>query len=64
MVTASTPVLLACSVNGTHTRTAPSRSAVTGWPVVNARPAIDPATSSLAIPVASGISTLPEKSPR
>jgi hypothetical protein len=63
-VTASTPVLLACSLTGTHTRTPSSRSVVTDWPAVNARPAIDPATSSLAAPSVSGNSTSPEKSPR
>jgi hypothetical protein len=63
-VTASTPVLLACSVTGTQTRTPSCRSAVTGWPVLNARPAIDPAIISLSAPTASGSRTLPEKSPR
>ena len=64
IVTASTPVLLACSLTGTQTRTPSSRSLVTGWPVLNARPAIDPATSSVASPGVSGNSSLPEKSPR
>ena len=63
-VMASTPVLLACSLTGTQTRTPSSRSVVTDWPVVNARPAIEAATSSSAAPGVSGNSTSPEKSPR
>ena len=45
-VTASTPVRTECSYTGTHTRTAPSRSAVTTSPVWNARPARVAATDS------------------
>jgi hypothetical protein len=63
-VMASTPVRVVCSTTGTHTRAEPSRSALTGCPVANARPAIVPATSSAATPAASGNSTCREKSAR
>ncbi|HEY2263339.1 MAG TPA: hypothetical protein VGJ50_14675 [Streptosporangiaceae bacterium] len=63
-VTASTPARVVCSTTGTHTRTAPSRSLVTGRPVVNAGPASVPATSCSAPPAASGTSTWHAKSAR
>lgn len=56
-VRASTPVRVVRSITGTHTRTAPWWSLLTGSPVVNARPGSVPATFSSATPAASGIST-------
>ena len=61
---ASTPVRVVCSTTGTHSRTEPFLALVTGWPVVNARPAIVPATCSSAAPAASGNSTMWAKSAR
>ena len=63
-VTASTPVLLGLLRDRDPDPDPAVPLAVTGWPVLNARPAMDPATVLGGRPAASGNSASPEKSPR